>query len=208
VVLAIILKYNRLSYDLLKEKRLAYIIHNKLFICHGFSSKQGIDYSQLRAREPDHVANPIFYSMPMSQFPFGLVIPYSKKRIENMWNNNELDKLPDPKNHFIWVGTKDAELDLIQGGDGGSEEDSVSLSLMSISYTDVPHNDKQKVSLKKKAKHKESEVVKYLDISFDEQFPPAQGPQNPRTKAKQAKRYNSQTKHRSYNNFNNLDKNG
>lgn len=201
VVLSIILKYNRLSYSMLKEKKLAYIIQNKMFICHGDSSKQDIDYSQLRAREPDHVSDPLFFTMPMSQFPYGLVIPFSQKRIESMWNNNELEKLPDPQKHFIWIATKGGELKLIQGGESNdSSSNNVSLSLMSISYEDVPSDCGQKVGLKKKAKRDSEKETEYLDISFDKEINIS--PQNPRKKPKP---YNNNSNHKSFNCFKSME---
>ena len=135
----------------------------------------------MRAREPDHVSDPLFFSMSMSQFPFGLVIPYSKKRIENLWNNNELNKLPDPKTHFIWIGTKNRELELINSSDDNSSNSSkqpndVSLSFMSISYKDLESEvgknafkGKKGTKMTLKRNNRKKKEDKYLDISFDEE---------------------------------------
>ena len=167
VTLATILKHEKLAYPLLKEKQLCKIINNRLYLCPSYNSKDSINYSHLRAREPDHCADPLFFSMPLSQYPFGLVVPYNRRRLGMMVKSNEIHKIPDPRENFIWVSLNKREIEILDNN--GIEEESeeeISLSLMSISYAELPQNESKgfgvepRMSLKKRKKFNDYEEKK------------------------------------------------
>ena len=41
--------------------------------------------------------------MPLSQYPVGLIVPYSLERVRQLIENGEGDQLPDPLSNIIWI---------------------------------------------------------------------------------------------------------
>jgi hypothetical protein len=142
VVLATIIKKNKSVYRILKDKGFCAILNRRLYLCPNYKSKLSIDYSALKAFEPDHCQDPLFFSMPISQYPFGLVVPHNSRGLRRQLHFGDISSIPDPYTHFVWVSMTQREIEVLDGelmiGEVPEEEEELSLSLMSISYDELP----------------------------------------------------------------------
>ena len=85
-------------------------VGDKRFIFTHYRDKRMIDLKKLvKRKEPSHCDKPLFFSMTLSQYPVGLVVPWSYQRIKQMTANEELEKIPDPFMNIIWTKKVDWE---------------------------------------------------------------------------------------------------
>ena len=107
LVVAILLKTNPHYAKIIKKlTQFGEEVQDKYFLFTGYRTKQGVDLKNMAARkEPTHIKGPLFFSMALSKYPVGLIIPYSLKRIKQMLASKEVSKIPDPVFNIIWMGS-------------------------------------------------------------------------------------------------------
>ena len=163
VILAVLLKKDKLNYQRFEQNSLCRIINDRLYLCPDYISKKNIDYNELKAREPEHCEDPIFFSMPISQYPFGLVVPYNLDRLLRVRKAREIHKIPDPYTHFVWVNLKAREIDFLGRGHKRVIPEDLSLSLMSISACESTKN--KYIHLKPSSVERGKKLVRFRDES-------------------------------------------
>ena len=85
-------------------------VGDKSFIFMHYTKKRYLDIQGIvKRKEPTHCDKPLFFSMALSQYPVGLVVPYSAGRIKQMIANGEFEKIPDPFLSIIWTKKVDWE---------------------------------------------------------------------------------------------------